>query len=179
MSEPVIFIAEPRLRRDVTTISIVGLGPVGLCSGVAFATQGHRVLAVDIDPKRREQIARGKPPFYEKGIEAALQKVLREKRFSVVERMEEAIGPSAVVGLCVGTPSRPDGRVDDSAVREAVNSVAEAWQNGKRRTVFVKSTVLPGTVDGLFRPILEAADGPFQFVVKQESHREERTLDTA
>src|SRR5439155_608232 len=71
MSEPVIFIAEPRLRRDVTTISIVGQGPVGLCSGVAFATQGHRVLAVDIDPKRREQIARGKPPFYEKGIEAA------------------------------------------------------------------------------------------------------------
>src|SRR5437773_4602373 len=97
MSEPVIFIAEPRLRRDVTTISIVGLGPVGLSSGVAFATQGHRVFAVDIDPKRREQVARGKPPFYEKGIEAALRKVLREKRFSVVETMKEAIGPSAVV----------------------------------------------------------------------------------
>src|SRR5207302_481982 len=88
-----------------TTISIVGLGPVGLCSGVAFATQGHRVLAVDIDPKRREQIDRGKPPFYEKGIEAALQKVLREKRFSVVETMEEAIGASAVVVLWADGPA--------------------------------------------------------------------------
>src|SRR5438105_15946782 len=113
MSEPVIFIAEPGLRRDVTTISIVGLGPVGLCSGVAFATQGHRVLAVDIDPKRREQIARGKPPFYEKGIEAALQKVLREKRVSVVETMEEAMGASAVVFLCAGPPAGPDGSMDD------------------------------------------------------------------
>src|SRR5256885_13061740 len=94
MSEPVIFIAEPRLRRDVTTISIVGLGPVGLCSGVAFATQGHRVLAVDIDPKRREQVASGKPPLYQKGNEAALQKVLGQKRFSVVETIEGGIPPS-------------------------------------------------------------------------------------
>src|SRR5207247_1103068 len=70
------------------------------------------------------------PPFYEKGIEAALRKVLREKRFSVVETMKEAIGPSAVVFLCVGTPSRPDGSMDDSALREAVKSVAEAWQDG-------------------------------------------------
>ncbi len=179
MSEPVIFIAEPRLRRDVTTISIVGLGRVGLCSGIAFATQGHRVLAVDIDPKRREQIARGKPPFYEKGIEAALQKVLREKRFSVVERMEEAIRPSAVVFLCVGTPSRPDGSMDDSALREAVKSVAEAWQDGKRRTVVVKSTVLPGTVDGLVRPILEAANVPFRLGMNPEFLREGRALEDA
>src|SRR2546421_3872106 len=179
MSEPVIFIAEPRLRRDVTTISIVGLGPVGLCSGVAFATQRHRVLAVDIDPKRREQIARGKPPFYEKGIEAALQKVLREKRFSVVETMEEAIGPSAVVFLCVGTPSRPDGSMDDSALREAVKSLAEAWHDGKRRTVVVKSTVLPGTVDGLVRPILEAANVPFRLGMNPEFLREGRALEDA
>src|SRR5207247_11101821 len=108
MSEPVIFIAEPRLRRDVTTISIVGLGPVGLCSGVAFATQGHRVLAVDIDPKRHEHVARGKPPIYEKVIEAALRKVLREKQFSLVESMNEAIGRHAVVFLYVGAPPRPD-----------------------------------------------------------------------
>src|SRR5207302_1310213 len=179
MSEPVIFIAEPRLRRDVTTISIVGLGPVGLCSGVAFATQGHRVLGVDIDPKRREQVARGKPPFYEKGIEAALRTVLREKRFSVVETMKEAIGPSAVVFLCVGTPSRPDGSMDDSALREAVKSVAEAWQDGKRRTVVVKSTVLPGTVDGLVRPILEAANVPFRLGMNPEFLREGRALEDA
>src|SRR2546422_10935166 len=179
MSEPVIFIAEPRLRRDVTTISIVGLGPVGLCSGVAFATQGHRVLAVDIDPKRREQVARGKPPFYEKGIEAALQKVLREKRFSVVETMEEAIGPSAVVFLCVGTPSRPDGSMDDSALREAVKSLAEAWHDGRRRTVVVKSTVLPGTVDGLVRPIVEAANVPFRLGMNPEFLREGRALEDA
>src|SRR5256885_5461746 len=101
MSEPVIFIAEPRLRRDVTTISIVGLGPVGLCSGVAFATQGHRVLAVDIDPKRREQGAPGQPPFFRKGIQGALPKVPREKRVSVVLASEVAIPPSAVAFLSV------------------------------------------------------------------------------
>src|SRR5256885_15808032 len=94
MSEPVIFIAEPRLRRDVTTISIVGLGPVGLCSGVAFATQGHRVLAVDIDPKRRGQVARGQPPLYEKGNEGALQKGLGRKRGSGVGEVGGGVRPA-------------------------------------------------------------------------------------
>jgi len=163
----------------VASIAIVGLGPVGLCSGVAFATQGHRVVAVDIDSKRRQEIARGKPPFYEKGIEAALRKVLRQKRFSVAETMEEAIGPSTVVFLCVGTPSRSDGSMDDGALRDAVKSLAAAWKDEKRRTVVVKSTVLPGTADGVVRPILEAARRPFRLGVNPEFLREGRALEDA
>src|SRR5207244_13601783 len=113
------------------------------------------------------------------GSEASLQKVRRQNRFSVMERMEEATRPAAVVFLCVGTPSRPDGSMDDSALREAVKSVAEAWQDGKRRTVVVKSTVLPGTVDGLVRPILEAANVPFRLGMNPEFLREGRALEDA
>jgi UDPglucose 6-dehydrogenase len=163
----------------VATISVVGLGPVGLCSAIAFATQGHRVFAFDIDAERRKQIGRGKPPFYEKGIGTALPKVLRTKRFSVVDTMEEAIAPSEVVFLCVGTPSRPDGSMDDSGLREATKSIAAAWRDGKRRTVVVKSTVLPGTTDAIVRPILEVAKRPFRLGVNPEFLREGRALEDA
>ncbi len=143
-------------------ISVVGLGPVGLCSAVAFATQGHRVIGFDIDASRRDQVSRGEPPFYEKGIREALRKVLRAKRFSVVDTMDAAIEPAAVVFLCVGTPSREDG-----------------WRDGKRRTVVVKSTVLPGTTDNVVRPILEASGRPFRLGVNPEFLREGRALEDA
>ena len=163
----------------MASISIIGLGPVGLCSAVAFATQGHRVFAVDIDEERRKQIARGEPPFYEKGIKAAVRKVLRQKRLSVVDTMEEALAPADVVFLCVGTPSRPDGTMDDSFLRDATKSLAATWRDTKLRTVVVKSTVVPGTTDGLVRPILEAADRPFRLGMNPEFLREGRALEDA
>ncbi|HYY48236.1 MAG TPA: UDP-glucose 6-dehydrogenase, partial [Thermoplasmata archaeon] len=131
----------------MATLTIVGLGPVGLTTGVAFATQGHRVLGVDIDADRRGAVARGTPPFYEKGLDRALKAALKGKRFSVVAALDEALGPSAFVFLAVGTPPRPDGTMDDAPLREAVKSLALAWTDRKRRTVVVKSTVLPGTTD--------------------------------
>jgi len=163
----------------VTNISVVGLGPVGLCSAVAFATQGHRVIGFDIDTSRRDQVSRGEPPFYEKGIREALRKVLRAKRFSVVDTMDAAIEPAAVVFLCVGTPSREDGSMDDGGLRAATKSIAAAWRDGKRRTVVVKSTVLPGTTDNVVRPILEASGRPFRLGVNPEFLREGRALEDA
>ena len=161
----------------MATVTIVGLGPVGLATGVAFATQGHHVFGVEIDAERRSEIARGKPPFFEKGIEAALRRVLRQKRFSVAETIEEAVRPSGLVFLCVGTPSRADGGMDETPIRTSVRSLATAVRDGERRTIVVKSTVLPGTTDRVVRPILEATKRPFRLAVNPEFLREGRALE--
>lgn len=163
----------------MATVAIVGLGPVGLATGIAFATQGHRVIAVEIDADRRAQIVRGKPPFYEKGIESALRKVLRQKRFSVADTMADAVRPAETVFLCVGTPSRSNGGMDEGPLRDAVTSLVAAWRDGKRRTIVVKSTVVPGTTDGVVRPILETASRPFRLAVNPEFLREGRALADA
>jgi len=163
----------------MANISIVGLGPVGLASGVAFATQGHRVAAMDIDVGRSTQVARGESPFYEKGLGAALKKVLRQGRFTVADSMEDALRASTIVFVCVGTPSRSDGTMDDGPIREATKSIAHAWVDQKRRTVVVKSTVLPGTTESVLRPILKAAGWPFRLAVNPEFLREGRALDGA
>jgi UDPglucose 6-dehydrogenase len=163
----------------VATLTIVGLGPVGLTTGVAFAAQGHRVLGVDIDADRREQVARGKAPFYEKGLEQALKSALRQKHLTVVDTIDEALGPSGFVFLAVGTPPRPDGTMDDAFLREAAKSLASAWRDGKRRIVVVKSTVLPGTTDRVVRPILEGARLPFRLAMNPEFLREGHALEDA
>jgi UDPglucose 6-dehydrogenase len=158
---------------------VVGLGPVGLTTAVAFAAQRNQVFAFDIDSSRRKEILGGKPPFHEKGLEAALRKVLREKRLSVVHTMSEALRSSNVVFLCVGTPSKPDGRMDEGPLGEAVKSLAAAWQDFQRRLVVVKSTVIPGTTDTVVRPILEGAKLPFRLAVNPEFLQEGRALEGA
>jgi UDPglucose 6-dehydrogenase len=163
----------------VANLAIVGLGPVGLTTAVAFAAQQHRVLAFDIDSTRRAQVLEGKPPFHEKGLDAALREVLREKRLFVVDTMSEAVRRSSIVFLCVGTPSKPDGRMDAGPLGEAVRSLATAWEDAKRRLVVVKSTVLPGTTDTLVRPILEGANVPFRLAVNPEFLQEGRALEGA
>jgi UDPglucose 6-dehydrogenase len=163
----------------VATVAIVGLGPVGLVTAVAFAAQRHRVLGVDIDANRLASIRHGQPPVYEKGLEAALRKVLRQKSLLVVDRMEEAVGPADMIFLCVGTPSMPDGGMEERHLRDAVKSLAASWRDKKRRTVVVKSTVLPGTTDRVVRPILEAAGLPFRLAMNPEFLREGHALEDA
>jgi UDPglucose 6-dehydrogenase len=163
----------------VASLAVVGLGPVGLTTAVAFAAQRNQVFAFDIDSSRRKEILGGKPPFHEKGLEAALRKVLREKRLSVVHTMSEALRSSNIVFLCVGTPSKPDGRMDEGPLGESVKSLAAAWQDAKRRLVVVKSTVIPGTTDTVVRPILEGAKLPFRLAVNPEFLQEGRALEGA
>ena len=163
----------------MANIAIVGLGPVGLATGVAFATQGNRVAATDIDRGRSAKVARGESPFYEKGLGAALKEVLRQGHFRVVDSTDEALRSSTIVFLCVGTPSRPDGTMDDGPIREATKSIADAWADDKRRLVVVKSTVLPGTTESILRPILKSAGRPSSIAVNPEFLREGHALESA
>jgi UDPglucose 6-dehydrogenase/GDP-mannose 6-dehydrogenase len=49
-------------------ISIIGTGYVGLVSGVCLAEKGHRVICVDVDQDKINQINQGTSPIYEKGV---------------------------------------------------------------------------------------------------------------
>src|SRR2546422_8981223 len=128
----------------MANIAIVGLGPVGLATGVAFATQGNRVAAMDIDSSRSAQVAGGELPFFEKGLGAALKKVLRQARFRVFDSMDDVLGSSTIVFLCVGTPCRADGTMDDRPIGEATKSIANSWADARGRTIVGKSTGLSG-----------------------------------
>src|SRR2546428_13730155 len=86
---------------------------------------------------------------------------MRQKRLSVVDRMEDAVRGSGIIFLCVGTPSKPDGSMDVGPLHDAAKYVATAWRDEKTRTVVVKSTGLPGPAVSVERPLLPAAVFPF------------------
>lgn len=159
-------------------IAVVGMGPVGLATALAFAVQGHSVGGVEVDPSRAGPIARGEPPFFESGLAEALRAALKSGRFTVASKMGDAVGDADFIFLCVGTPSNPDGTMDDRYLRQAAKDVAASIRDGGA-TVVVKSTVTPGTTESVVRPALEAAGKPYGLAMNPEFLREGRAWEDA
>ncbi len=163
----------------MSRIAVVGLGPVGLVTGVAFAEEGHKVAGIDVDARRVDAVRQGRPPFFEEGLRDAVQRVLENGRLAVTQDGSEAISEADFVFLCVGTPARPNGRMDDVYLRQAAEEVASGLPSHRAVVVIVKSTVVPGTTETILKPLLEASGRPFRLAVNPEFLREGHALEDA
>jgi UDPglucose 6-dehydrogenase len=134
-------------------ISIIGTGYVGLVTGACFAHLGHHVTCIDIDPEKIQKINHGVSPIYEEGLDTLL--TTNKDRITATTDYK-AIMDTDVTFLCVGTPSRTDGSLDISFLKEATMQIAEILKQKKTwHLVVVKSTVLPGTTHDIVLPLLE------------------------
>src|SRR5437773_9968951 len=90
-------------------IAMIGTGYVGLVTGACFAEFGVKVTCVDKDKKKIAQLAQGKVPIYEPGLEEIVRRNLGNGvlRFSI--DIDEALRNSPVIFIAVGTPPRADG----------------------------------------------------------------------
>jgi UDPglucose 6-dehydrogenase len=141
-------------------ISIVGAGYVGLATGVGFASMGHSVICVDVDAERVRKLNRGEPPIYEPMLEEHLRRALEENRFEATTELGRAIRQSEVIFICVGTPSKSDGSMDPVFIEQASRDIGQAMRDrGGYPVVAVKSTVVPGTTEGVVIPLLERNSG--------------------
>ena len=142
------------------TVSIFGLGYVGAVSLACLARDGHEVIGVDIDPAKLELIAAGRTPVVEEGMVALMQSVAASGRVQVATDVQLAVFGSAVSLVCVGTPSAANGSQDQTAVLRLAHEIGVAI-GAKREphVVVLRSTLVPGTVEGVLRPIIEAASG--------------------
>jgi UDPglucose 6-dehydrogenase len=137
------------------TLSFIGLGPVGLCTAVCFATKGYKVIASEIDEEKAILIKKGKPPFYEQNLKEMLQRSLKSGNLKIVTNNEEAILESDITFITVGTPSKADGSINLDYVINASEDIGKALRNKQTHLVVVRSTVTPGTTLNVVRPILE------------------------
>ncbi|QVK17115.1 UDP-glucose/GDP-mannose dehydrogenase family protein [Mycoplasmatota bacterium] len=126
-------------------IAVAGTGYVGLVTGVCLAEVGHLVTCVDIDESKIERMQAGISPIYEEGLEALLQKNLRENRLKFTTNFKEAYSDSEVIFIGVGTPERSDGSANLDYVFQVAKEIAESVQ--KDTIIVVKSTVPIGTND--------------------------------
>ena len=141
-------------------ISIFGLGYVGAVSLACLARDGHTLIGVDIDPAKLALIAAGKTPVVEEGMVELMREVVASGRVSVSQDVAAAVRASDLSLICVGTPSAPNGSQDQSALTRLAADLGRAIGSKQGRHVFVfRSTVVPGTVEDVLRPIIEAESG--------------------
>ncbi len=124
-------------------VTVVGLGRVGLTTGIALEYLGHEVAAVDRDDRIITSLRRGELPFHEPGLAPLWQ----PSRIATADKLSPEFLKVDVLLMAVGTPGLPDGRADVSAVEAVVRDVGRLVPEGADVVVAVKSTVPPGTTD--------------------------------
>jgi UDPglucose 6-dehydrogenase len=139
-------------------ISVIGIGYVGLVTSVCLAEKGHSVICVDIDELKIQGICKGISPINEPGLETLLQKNVG-KTLSATTDSYNSVMNSDITFVAVGTPYNSR-KIDLSFIEEVSKQVGKALHQKKTyHLVVIKSTVVPGTTDGVVIPILETVSG--------------------
>ncbi len=132
------------------TISVFGLGYVGIVSSACFARDGLKVIGVDINKDKVANINKGIPPIIESGLSELLKSGVENGRISATIDIEEAVKKSDVSLISVGTPSREDGALDLSFVNKVCHDIARVANDlSKDHCIIIRSTVFPGTTNKL------------------------------
>jgi GDP-mannose 6-dehydrogenase len=141
-------------------VSVFGLGYVGAVAAGCLARDGHTVVGCDSNAAKVELLNAGRAPVVEAGLDDLLAEAVAARRLWATTEAAEAVAASDLSLVSVGTPSRPNGGLDLSAVeRVAIDLGAALRDKGQDHAVVLRSTVLPGTTLGLLAPTLEAAAG--------------------
>ncbi|MCG2785218.1 MAG: UDP-glucose/GDP-mannose dehydrogenase family protein [Anaerolineae bacterium] len=144
-------------------ICVVGVGYVGLVTGACFSDLGNRVVALDVNPERVENLKKGIMPIYEPGLEELVRRNVNAGRLSFTTDYAEALKNSEFVFIAVGTPSGVNGEADLQYVAAAAKSIAE---NMKSPLIIInKSTVPIGTGDWVADIIKREQPRPIDFAV--------------
>ncbi len=141
-------------------ISIFGLGYVGAVSLACLARDGHRVVGVDVDQTKLDFNAAGNTPVVEEGMVELMANVAASGRISVTSDVRQAVNETELSLICVGTPSAANGSQDLTAIRHLAKDVGFAMRDKTTPHIFVfRSTLVPGTVEDVLRPIIESESG--------------------
>jgi UDPglucose 6-dehydrogenase len=139
-------------------VAIVGMGYVGLVTGVCLAEKGHEVTCVDLDRSKVDAVREGRAPMFEAGLDELLQRNVGN-RLRAQSDLPSAVSGADLTMIAVGTPF--DGEeIDLTAVKAATREIGETigTMNGFP-VVVVKSTVVPGTTEKVVVPLLEDSSG--------------------
>lgn len=140
---------------NMSQISIIGLGYVGLPLALAFARRGQTVVGIDIDRAKIDNLRSGKG--YLRHVDVAdLPDLISAGTFLAESNFEPVASSNAVI-ICVPTPLGAHREPDLSFVTETGRMIGKNLKPGT--LVVLESTTYPGTTDTELRSVLEIESG--------------------
>jgi GDP-mannose 6-dehydrogenase len=143
-------------------IAILGLGYVGTTTAACLAKAGHHVLGIDINAEKVAAIGEGRSPVVEPHVAELLSAGVAEGRVASAVAIDGELDRLDMTIVCVGTPSRADGKLDLSHLLESTRQLGTALRQRRRPEPLLlvfRSTIPPGTMTRLVLPTLERAAG--------------------
>jgi UDP-N-acetyl-D-mannosaminuronic acid dehydrogenase len=145
------------------TISIVGLGYIGLPTATLFASCNKQVIGVDVMPKVIETINKGKIHIVEPELDKMVQAAVTKGSL----RATLAPEPADAFLIAVPTPFKDDHKPDLSYIKAAALAIAPVLRKGN--LVVLESTSPVGTTEQL-ADWLAAARSDLSFPQKRGEH---------
>ena len=95
-------------KNNQNSVSVFGMGFVGVVTAIGLAEEGNRVKCVDIDKNKIDRLKNLKLSFSEPGLEEKLKNDKINKLLEFTTDLNYAIANSNISFICVGTPPNPD-----------------------------------------------------------------------
>jgi GDP-mannose 6-dehydrogenase len=142
------------------TISIFGLGYVGVVTAACLAKDGHRIIGVDVSAHKVDLLNAAQSPIIEEHIEDLIRAGRKSGHLTATTDTAQAIAESDIVIICVGTPSASNGSLSTRFIESVLDQIGPLLaRRNQPLPIVLRSTMLPGTMRSLVVPRLEKATG--------------------
>ena len=123
-------------------IVVIGVGYVGLITGLGLSHLNHNVQFLDIDSKKIKKLNDRESPFYEPRLDEYLNDEKITKNVTFTDNYDEISWDNVdVIMICVQTPSLDTHEVDTSFLNKVFESIQSRFN--KDSVICIKSTIHP------------------------------------
>ena len=155
MTDPIKNKLIKQLKDRTAVVAVVGLGYVGLPLAVVFGNAGFKVVGIDLDKNKVEQLNKG--VSYIQDVPTADVKRLVEAGLLTATTDFSVLKDVQAVSICVPTPLKKTGDPDLSFIINATDELAKYVHPGM--VITLESTTYPGTTRELILPRLSECCG--------------------
>lgn len=133
-------------------VNVIGLGYIGLPTALMLASHGIEVVGTDCNRDKVKELLSGKVTFKENGLDELFAKAVDEG----IQFTNQYQNTDTYI-ISVPTPyNKVSKKIDASYVEKAVSEVLKVCLDGA--TIVIESTISPGTIDHVVRPMVDEAN---------------------
>ncbi|PYG99045.1 UDP-N-acetyl-D-mannosamine dehydrogenase [Arthrobacter stackebrandtii] len=134
----------------IETVAVIGLGYIGLPTAAILATNGLKVIGVDVSSATVEAVNRGEVPFVEPDLGTSVAGAVAQ---GFLRAQKETPAADAFI-VAVPTPFQADKSADLSYIEDAARAIAPQLRGGE--LIILESTSPPQTTAHMAQVVLEA-----------------------
>jgi UDP-N-acetyl-D-mannosaminuronic acid dehydrogenase len=152
------------IRNKHFALCVVGMGRIGLPLALSFSSKGVKVFGVEKNESTLQLLKEKKLPFYEAGLQEALEKSDGYIFFESYESF--SFEQCHIIIIAIGTPLNENFTPNMSSIQDVVKSICKTSMDDS--IVILRSTLVPGTSEKIILPLIRRLKKSLHVVVCPE-----------